>query len=412
LISFQEAQAIIAAVIPPRPTRSCALESAAGAVSAGEIISSERVPPFANAAMDGFAVRTAELATASDSAPLELAVAATAAAGSAPMPAPPPGGVVEIMTGAAMPADCDAVVPVERTEHLADGRIRFSAQASPGQNVRLAGSDIRPGNRLVEAGTRLAPQHIMGLAAAGVVRVDVRTAPRVAIITTGAELVAGGSPLRAGMIRDANGPYLQTVIGRIGAQLAGTTSVADELEALTDTLRQGAGDADVLVTTGGVSAGRFDVVPEAVRRAGGQVRFHKVAIRPGKPVLFATLPGDRCFFGLPGNPIAVAVGLRFFVVPALRVMQGLPPEAWHSAVAELPVRKRAGLLFFGKARARVDGDGRMLVQVLPGQESFRIAPLMDANCWAIVPDSTEMLDTGGLLQVAPLYPTDFLQAAG
>ena len=159
----------------------------------------------------------------------------------------------------------------------------------------------------------------------------------------------------------------------------------------------------------GTSAGRFDMVPDTITELGGEILFHKVAIRPGKPILFARLPGDTLLFGLPGNPIAVAVGMRFFVVPALRQLQGLAPEELHRARSQGRIRKREELRFFGKARARVNDDARLEVQLLPGQESFKIASLMLANCWAIVPEGRDTVAPGELIDVAPLYPTGFLQ---
>ena len=146
---------------------------------------------------------------------------------------------------------------------------------------------------------------------------------------------------------------------------------------------------DIILTTGGVSAGRLDIVPDTVKRIGGKVLFHKVAIRPGKPLLFARLPGGALMFGLPGNPMAVAVGLRFFVLPAIRALMGRRPETRLVARAREAVRKRPSLTFFAKAVAEVSADAALTVRLLPGQESFKISPLLKANCWAIVPEGRE-----------------------
>ena len=178
----------------------------------------------------------------------------------------------------------------------------------------------------------------------------------------------------------------------------------DSAADLREQLRTLAAGADVVLTTGGVSAGRLDLLPGVIRELGGEVLFHKVAIRPGKPLLHARLPGGALLFGLPGNPLAVAVGMRFFVIPALRALQGLAPEAASPASTAEPVRGRGTLRFFAKALVETDGSGRRQVRILPGQESFRIAPLLRANCWAIVPEGLPDIPAGGMLRTVPLYP--------
>ena len=165
---------------------------------------------------------------------------------------------------------------------------------------------------------------------------------------------------------------------------------------------------DLILTTGGVSAGRLDLVPDVVRALGGEILFHKVAIRPGKPILHARLPGGKHLFGLPGNPLAVAVGMRFFVVPALRAMRGMAPEIFMPALCDEAVRSRGQLRFFAKAHRTVDTEARSRVQILPGQESFRIGSLLKANCWAVIPEGNELLPANSIVLTAPLYPDDDL----
>ena len=209
------------------------------------------------------------------------------------------------------------------------------------------------------------------------------------------------------MIHDSNGPYLEAAISSIRAESAGvyrTGDSADELIALVESLQD---KADVILTTGGVSAGRMDFVPMALEQLGADILFHRVAIRPGKPILFARLPNGTYVFGLPGNPIAVAVGLRFFVIPALRQLQGLPAEKYLTARLKAPAGKKKGLRFFGKAQAMSNADGQLEVELLPGQESFKISPLMTANCWLIIDEDSEQLDLGERVQIAPLYPGNF-----
>jgi molybdopterin molybdotransferase len=222
-------------------------------------------------------------------------------------------------------------------------------------------------------------------------------------------LTAAGIPTQEGLIRDANGPYLATFLQHIGATLSSHQNVPDSNVELEKAIIQNSDAADIVLTTGGVSAGRFDQVPQTVVECGGEVLFHKVGIKPGKPILFARLKNGSLLFGLPGNPVAVAVGLRFFVLPAIRMLQGLAPEKLHSALNMAPIHKRPNLRFFAKARATVNDDGQIEVTVLPGQESFRIGPLLESNCWAIAPEGTECVAAGDPIQIAPLYPTPFLQ---
>ena len=412
MISYQEALGIILAGSTVLGRRNVPLQAAAGRISAEALQARLDVPAFANAAMDGYAVAASDTASASAEQPAILPVAGTVVAGLAP-PRAASGSAWEIMTGAPLPAGLDAVVPVERiAEHVPGGpgltAIRLQQPALPGQNVRQMSEDFRRGDRVVEAGTRLAPHHLMGLAACGLDEVSVCEPPRMAILTTGSELANRGSTLQPGQIRDANGPYLHALLARLG--IAGSTqrSAADTVVALREELAQLADSCDLLLTTGGVSAGRLDLVPDVVRALGGEILFHKVAIRPGKPILHARLPGGKFLFGLPGNPLAVAVGMRFFVVPALRAMQGMAPEVFTPALCDAAVRSRGQLRFFAKAYRHVDAETRSRVQILPGQESFRIGSLLKANCWAVIPEGNELLPAGSTVLTASLYPDDTL----
>jgi molybdopterin molybdotransferase len=295
VISYQEALGIILAGSTVLGRRKVPLQAAAGHISAEALQARLDVPAFANAAMDGYAVAASDTASASERDPVILPVAGTVVAGLAP-PRATAGGAWEIMTGAPLPAGLDAVVPVERiAEHVRGGpaltAIRLQQPALPGQNVRQMSEDFRRGDRVVEAGTRLAPHHLMGLAACGLDEVSVCEPPRMAILTTGSELAGSGSELQPGQIRDANGPYLQALLARLGITGSTQRSAADSVAALRAELAQLADRCELILTTGGVSAGRLDLVPDVVRALGGEILFHKVAIRPGKPILLARLPG-------------------------------------------------------------------------------------------------------------------------
>jgi molybdopterin molybdotransferase len=410
VISYSEALGIITAQVQPLPSRTVPLAQAGGVAVASDVLSTTAVPSFANAAMDGFALSSADVRGATPETPVELPIGGSVMAGQAAPTTSAGATAWEITTGAEMPAFCDAVLPVERaqqTDRSGRAMLRVTEPVAPGQNRREAGTDFRPGDCLLQAGDRVSPPALMALAAVGYDAIEARPVPRVAVITTGSEIRTAGLPDQHGMIRDANGPYLDAMLRALGIPLAVTATVTDEPQQLVARIGSLAGQADLLLTTGGVSAGRLDFVPAAIERMGGTILFHKVAIRPGKPVLFARLPGGQLLLGLPGNPMAVAVGLRFFALPAVRALLGAPPETLIPARCASSVRKREGLTFFAKAVARVAADATLTVEVLPGQESFRISPLLRANCWAVVPAGRTAVERGEIIQVAPLLPGEF-----
>lgn len=412
MISYQDALRCIAVACRPLETGSTPLDDLLGLAPVDDVRSKMNVPSFANSAMDGFALRAADTAQATADTPVEISVAGTIAAGQEPVDAIA-GQAVEIMTGAPMPDGYDTVVPIEQVEVERDAAgaatlIRCSQPVPSNQHIRKAGQDFHLDENFITAGQRLEPHHIMGLAATGTDALITHRKPKVAVITTGSELATGGVPSGGGLIRDSNGPYLRSFLAYTGVELVKTDSVSDDPVELQDAIKACSADADIILTTGGVSVGRFDLVPDAIETLGAESVFHKVAMRPGKPLLFARLENGTLFFGLPGNPIAVAVGLRFFVLPALFHLQGLTAEHFLSAVCAETIRSKESLTFFGKARAEIDADGYLRTRLLPGQESFKISSLMQANCWVIVPQGTGDVAAGERIEIAPLYPNGFL----
>ena len=409
MIDYDKAIEIIIATAAALPVRQVSLADAAGTVVAADLPSPNAVPPFDNSAMDGFAVRSADTVDTSTDNPTTLTVVGMVTAGEVATGMGEPGTAWEIMTGAPVPAGYDGVIPIEQVTIERDSKgkpiaIELGQQVAAGRNLRSAGEDFAAGDALVKAGQLIQANQIMGLAATGVSELRARLPARVAAITTGNELSNTGDKLKPGKIHDSNGPYLEAAIASIGATSAGvyrSSDSADELIALVENMQD---TTDVILTTGGVSAGRMDFVPAALEQLGADILFHRVAIRPGKPILFARLPNGTLVFGLPGNPIAVAVGLRFFVIPALRAMQGLPPENYLTACVKASVGKKQGLRFFAKASANSDAQGQLQVEALPGQESFKISPLMNANCWLIADEVTAEVAAGSLVKIAPLYP--------
>ena len=377
------------------------LMASLGRVLAVDVSSPEDLPPFDNSAMDGFALPLTGAIAAAGSV---FDVMGEQAAGDA---AQGLNVACEIMTGARLPTGLDAVVPVEQTEVLsrsADGRalrIRVGSEVRPGQHVRHSGEDIACGELVLSAGSRIGPTQLMLLAGLGVAQLSLRPRPRVALMCTGRELVDDpAQALASGQIRNNNAPYLRARILAAGAELIAYRTVPDDVTVFVGELRSAlAACAQVLISTGAVSMGRYDFVPDALRELGAQIVFHKVRMRPGKPILFARLPSGQLYFGLPGNPASSAVGLRFFVEPLLRVLLGLPQEKPLLLPLAEAARKAAGFKMYQKARIEIHPDARLQVRLLAGQESFKVRPLTQANAWAALPEDAEALPAGTLVEV-------------
>lgn len=394
------------------------LEQCMGRLLSDSVTSPEDVPSFDNSAMDGFALRSGETRGASIDRPLQFKVVGALVAGD-----PPPEEIsrescaVEIMTGAPMPrGGFDAVVRVEDTQTILDSSgamsaIRLSKPLTPKENVRFAGEDFKSGQVVLRAGTTLQPQHILALAALGITHLHVRRKPRVSIIATGKELVEHSvRDLEPGLIRNSTAPFLMSALTESGADPRFFGIIRDDPEEFTRTLRLALSEnPDLVITTGAVSMGRHDFIRPTVERMGAQTIFHKVAIRPGKPLLFAQFqdesskPNGPILFGVPGNPVSTAVGLRFFVLPFLRTLAGLPPEQGFTATLANSFPKPDGLRCFYKGRYSVQ-SGCLSVQALKGQASFMTSPLLEANCWVQFEEPGEGVAAGTRVQVFPMVP--------
>ncbi|AND68521.1 hypothetical protein ATSB10_10670 [Dyella thiooxydans] len=406
MIRYHQAIERLLAAVSQLPVESCRVVACSGRVLAATVRSPIALPGFDHAAMDGYALAAPE--------PLEPGsehrVLGSQAAGDAPRDAS--GGAWEIMTGARLPDGLDAVVAVERTELLEtapDGsprRIRLLDALSEGQNVRRAGVDVQAGESVLAPGTPLGPAQIMLLAALGIADVPVVRRPRVAVIGTGKELVTDpAQPLSGGQIYSSNGPYLAAALAMAGAEVIACELVDDTAVTYADAVRQAqAAGADLVVSTGAVSMGRYDFVPEALRRLGADVLFHKVAMRPGKPLLAASLPAGPLVMALPGTPMAVAAGLRFFVTPVLRAMLGQGAEPDLRAVLDTPQQPKAGLRHFLRAAFHLDAAGGLHARVMPQQQPFRIAPFAAADGWVVLDEDAGDCAAGRVVPVASLDP--------
>jgi molybdopterin molybdotransferase len=322
-ISLDEARKRLAAAIRPidRSER-VRLEDANGRVAATDLVSAIDVPPFARSAMDGYAVIAADTAGASRSKPNSLRLLDRIYTGAISKAIVTPGTCAEIATGAPLPDGADAVVMVEETTKAGDDRIEIFAPATAGQNVGRRGADIMAGDRVITSGDVLTPSRIGALAAIGCTGVEVFARPRVAILSTGNEVVDPGTTLAPGQIFDVNRFTLGAVVSSHGGVPEPRRAAEDTIEALTAALDASA-HADLVVFSGGSSVGERDLIVDAIR-ARGEVIFHGIAVKPGKPTVFALVRGTP-FFGMPGNPTSCLSNAYILLVPFLRAMARLPP---------------------------------------------------------------------------------------
>ncbi|MEX2627175.1 MAG: gephyrin-like molybdotransferase Glp [Ilumatobacteraceae bacterium] len=383
LTPLEDAQALVLEACPPVAPVEVALSDAAGLVLAADVVAVERVPPFANSAVDGYAVRAVDVADV----PVELDVVAEVAAGTSTDREVRAGEAIRIMTGAPMPPGADGVVMVEDSERVGEHRVRLSRSVPPGTAVRGAGEDVEPGDLLFEAGTPIRPPVLAVLASVNVRRPIVHPRLRVAVLSTGDELVDDGSALRPGQIRESNRTMLVALLADLGCEPVDLGIVADDEAELERVLRDAAGRCDAIVSSGGVSMGDYDVVKAVLGRI-ADMRWMQIAIKPAKPFAFGEIDGTPVF-GLPGNPVSSLVSFEMLAVPALRRMMGHRRLARPSvvAIADDGLDRRAdGKVHLVRVRLEWADDGRAHVVPVVAQGSHQLAATALADAIAIVPD--------------------------
>jgi molybdopterin molybdotransferase len=373
----------------PLSAESVPITAAAGRVAAEEARARVDLPPFASSAMDGFAVRAADL-------PGTLRISGESAAGRPFARRLEPGSAVAISTGAVVPEGADAVVPIERVVTIANA-VEITASVESGVHIRPRGGDVAAGEVVVAAGERLTPARLAAVAAAGVAEVPCRRRPRVAVLATGTELVAPGESLRAGQIYETNTLMLASTLAAVGAEVSQEPPAPDDEAALRQALERGLA-ADVLVTSGGVSVGEHDLVRAAERELGVEEVFWRVSIKPGKPVSFG-VRGATLVFGLPGNPVSALVGAELFVKPALRALQGLaqPLPQFEPGRLAAGLRRNEERDEFVRARSRVEGEVLTLEPIV-GQESHMIVRSGAADALIHVPRGNGELAAGSTVR--------------
>ena len=408
MIPLAEAQDYVLSKISRLQAAKIPLLEASGLVTSEPAISPEPVPAWDNTAMDGFAVLSGDTADASPEKQVTLEVVGTIAAGALPSDAPKvaAGKAVRIMTGAPIPEGADAVVQVEVAEPWDNGQsaIRLSQPVPSGTHIRRAGEDLKAGQTAVPANTSLSPAHLGVLASIGVQEVAAYPRPRVAIFSTGDELVSGGGPLAVGQIRDSNRHSLLALLQDCAEPVDGGV-VPDDETAIEEAFSRYAAECDAVITTGGVSMGDFDYVKVVLDRL-GDMRWMQIAIRPAKPLAFGTI-GSTPIFGLPGNPVSCMVSFELFARPALRKMAGqadLHRRRVSATAAEPLPRRPDGKTHFARVRwhwhdSNEDSgtggkDGSYIVSSAGGQGSHQLSAMADANGLAVLPDGDGIPEGG------------------
>ncbi len=425
LMSVEKALEAVLAVAEAAASVRITTAEALGRVTADAVVAAISLPPWANSAMDGYAIVAADTAAATEATPIRLTVIGDVAAGAAPAITVGPGTAVRIATGARLPDGADAIVPVEATTPVdADGdpgpRGRDATgplptaclvhePVVPGGSIRLAGSDIEAGARLLPSGRAINAAAVTLIAGAGIGEVLVHRRPRVAVLATGDEVRAPGTDLGPAGIPDANGPGLRAQVQAAGADAIDLGIAVDSLDDVLARLRDGiAQGADALIVSGGVSVGPYDVVRTAIETI-GRIDLWRVAVQPGKPFAFGTAerPGGGppvLVFGLPGNPVSSAVTFELFVRPAIRRLAGrrdLLRPVDHAVLGE-PVTKSRGRRAFLRVEAERDAAGspvrdergRVRVHLAGGQGSHVISALAAADALAVIPEADDTLPAG------------------
>lgn len=399
MISYGNALAIVLKQARQISTQKRPLLDALDKIAACNVQSAIQVPSFCNSAMDGFAVLSNQLTSAQESNPISLEIACAVAAGDDAVTANA-NKTIQIMTGAIVPSAYDAVVPVEMVVHEGNKAI-FTKPARKGDHIRYAGEDVALGQCVLRKGERITPENIMLLSAVGVHEVEAMHLPRLHIFSTGNEISDDyAKPLSGSQIYNSNAPYLLAASRQHGFNAQYEGIVRDDPVRF-ETMLNSITEPAIIISTGAVSKGAWDFIPDSLKKLGATVHFHRVNVRPGKPVLFATLNNGNYYFALPGNPISAAVGFVFFVLPLLRALQGSAQSVPLTAKLAGNFTKKGDFHQFLKAGLSVDAAGQLIADISQGQESFKISPMAASNAWVILDASKNQWNAGDVVTIVP-----------
>ena len=409
LIPIDDARKLVLSACVESDPINVSVDQATGYVLAQDVVAPENVPPFANSAVDGYAVRAADTSGAHSTHDISLRVIGEVAAG-APANIPVENGTaIRIMTGAPMPDGADSVVMVEDTKFVGDRHnfdgsqlVQIFKEVRSGDAVRRAGDDVQVGDKVFDIGTEIRPSVAGVLASVNCRNPLVYPRVRVAVLSTGDELIDDGSVLAPGQIRESNRTMLMGLVAQSGAEAIDYGIVRDDEALLETVLRQAANDCEAIVTSGGVSMGDYDVVKAVLSRI-AEMQWMQLAIKPAKPFAFGLLQsllGRRVpVFGLPGNPVSSLVSFELLARPAIRKMAGHPESAWDrpviTAVADSPIKRSAdGKVHYQRVIAHFENDGRLHIDSVRSQGSHQLAASALANAIAVVPDGNGV-EAGG-----------------
>lgn len=394
MISWSKAQEVITQKAKLMPIIQQPLLKALGFVLAEDIIASSDLPPFDNSAMDGFAVQTSWLKDEGKS-PLELPLAGAVFAGHK-AEAMDENAAIAIMTGAKIPPFYDAVIPIENVT-MGENSILITPPIHKGDNIRPQGSDIQKGEILIKKGTGLNAYHIGLLGAQGINAVSVYQKPKIAVMITGDEV--GSQNEHSGQIADANGPFLTAAISQLGCELVEVFHMNDNHEKLAEKLKNIQPHIDMIISTGAVSAGQKDFIPDFILAQKGIIHFHKIYQRPGKPLLFAELNDGTIWFGLPGNPVAVQASFDFSVKNWIDASQNKNINKKQYAIFKGHFAKKSSFRHFLRGFVYSDEQGQVIAELQNNQASYQLKNWGYANSWLIAPEGIEELNDGDIVEI-------------
>jgi len=400
-MEIEDARRLVLGAVTALPSEPVELSGALDRVLAEELSADHPVPPFDSSAMDGFAVRAADVADADEQTPALLRVIDESRAGAPARVSVGGGEAIAISTGAVLPPGADTIVPVEDA-HRQDGRVQVQVAASVGAHIRRAGDDVRAGQAVLGRGAVIGAAELGVLASLGAAAVQCARRPRLSVLVSGDELLAPGEPSRPGAIRDSNSLTIAALAQSDGADVSRTATVPDEGDATVAAIAAAVAGVDVAVICGGVSVGEHDHVRPSLEALGAQPAFWGLALKPGRPTWFGTL-GSTLVFGLPGNPVSAMVTFVLLVRPALRALLGAPPQARSTAVMEHDYDKPAGRAHAVRCRISVHEDG-WHAEPTGAQGSHVLTSMLGADALAIVPTDTLAVRAGERVEIEPLQP--------